>query len=101
MSQRLNIAHAPGLRAEIAVVLGLLVLVAVELLVTYARLPASELYHVSGSGLRGGAGRVLVFSNFPGSLICLPILAFLYPALERWVERATAVLAAVLCCAVF
>ena len=56
-----------GLRAEIAVVLGLLVLVAVELLVTYARLPASELYHVSRSGLRGGLGRVLVFSNFPAS----------------------------------
>jgi hypothetical protein len=99
--QRPNIATAHGLRAEIAVVLGLFALVAVEIFVTYARLPASELYHVSGSGLTGGASRVLVFSNFPTALVCLPILALLYPTLERWVERATAVLAAGLCCAVF
>jgi hypothetical protein len=38
---------------------------AVAVLVTYARLPAGELYNVSHSGLRGGLSRVLVDLNFP------------------------------------
>jgi hypothetical protein len=101
VKQRPNNAPAPGLRPEIAIVLGLFGLVAIAMLVTYSRLPASELYHVSEGGLKGGASRVLVFSNFSAALVCLAVLALVYPALERRVERATALLAGGFCCAVF
>jgi len=37
--------------------------VAAEIVVTYARLPARELYHISGSGVGGGFGRALVFAD--------------------------------------
>lgn len=49
--------------------------VAIATLVTYARIPAFELYHVSGSGLGGGLGRVLVLLNFPTALVAVAILA--------------------------
>jgi hypothetical protein len=49
------------------------------------------LYHVSGSGLDGGASRALVFLNFPTALAALALLA---PAWER-VPRAGRVLAVV------
>ena len=55
----------------------LFAVVSAEILVTYWRLPAAELYHVSGTGLSGGAGRVLVFLNFPAALVAIPVLALL------------------------
>jgi hypothetical protein len=96
--------------------------VALEILVTYSRLPPSQLYHVSGSGLEGGASRVVVFLNFPvalaaiavaaltrrhvlaavGALLCLPIF---WPGVvrqsdldARWVN-APCVIGVVLVCA--
>lgn len=42
------------------------------MLVTYARLPAADLYHVSGSGLAGGFSRALVFLNYPVALVAIP-----------------------------
>ena len=62
---------------EIAAVWALFGIVALEIVVTYARLPARELYHVSGSGLSGGAGRMLVFTNWPVALVAIPILLLL------------------------
>jgi hypothetical protein len=53
----------------------LLAVVDVAILVTYARLPAQELYHVSGSGLVGGASRVLVDLNWPVALVAIAIVA--------------------------
>src|ERR671935_693465 len=44
-------------------------------LVTYSRVPADELYHVTGSGLAGGASRALVYANFPVALVAIPIAA--------------------------
>jgi hypothetical protein len=41
-------------------------------LITYARLPAADLYHVTGSGLEGGLSRALVFANFPVALVAIP-----------------------------
>lgn len=97
--------------------------VALEILVTYSRLPASELYHVSGSGLEGGASRVAVFLNFPvalaaiavaavtprrtltiaGALLCLPIF---WPGIvrqsdldARWVNAPCVVGVALVCAA--
>jgi hypothetical protein len=65
---------------EIALVWALFVVVTAEIFVTYWRLPAGELYHVSGSGLGGGASRALVFLNFPLALVAIPIVALI---LER------------------
>ena len=53
-----------GLR-ELVAVWGLYAVVAVEVLVTYARLPVEQLYNVSGSGLESGAGRALVLLGYP------------------------------------
>jgi hypothetical protein len=64
--------------------------VALEILVTYARLPARELYHVSGSGLEGGASRAVVFLNFPLALVAIAILVILADLLgdRRWMTVA-------------
>jgi WD40-like Beta Propeller Repeat len=48
---------------------------AVAIFVTYARLPAYDLYHVSRSGLAGGASRVLVDLNWPVALVAIAIVA--------------------------
>lgn len=68
-------------------------------LATYARLPAAELYNVSGSGVRGGLGRVVVELNYPVALIALGVLGVVAPSLPRAL-RTAAVLAAVLCAVV-
>jgi hypothetical protein len=86
---------------EIAAVWLLFVVVAAEILVTYSRLPASELYHVSGSGLSGGASRVLVFSNFPTALVAMVVLALLADRMSNRAVTVTVVIGVVLCCAVF
>jgi hypothetical protein len=75
----------------------LLAVVTVEILVTYSRLPAPELYHVTGSGLSGGASRALVFSNFPTALVAIAVLALLA---DR-TSPAWAIVGIVLCSAVF
>jgi hypothetical protein len=53
----------------------------VAVVVTYARLPAVELYNVSRSGLGGGLSRVLVEANFPDALIALAVLGVIAPLL--------------------
>jgi hypothetical protein len=94
-------SNARGVRPEIVVLWILFVAVTVEILATYSRLPAAELYHVSGSGLEGGASRALVFLNFPTALVALALLALLYGSLSGRIARATALIAAALSCAVF
>ena len=69
--------EAEPLPLEVALVWALFLLDAVAILVTYSRLPAHELYHVSGSGLEGGLSRVLVDSNFPTALVAIAILLVL------------------------
>ena len=86
------------LPVEAAIALVAFAVVAVEILVTYSRLPARELYHVSGSGLEGGLSRALVFANFPAALVALGVLGIAY---ERLRHRAVAIVAAVLCAFVF
>jgi hypothetical protein len=87
--------------AEFLLVWLLFAVVGVAILVTYSRVPLDELYHVSRSGLRGGASRVLVFSNFPTALVALAILALLFDGLPGRASRAAAGLAALLCAVVF
>ena len=84
---------------EVALVWAVVVLDAVAILVTYSRLPAHELYHVSGSGLEGGLSRVLVDSNFPVALVAIAILLVLLDRLRRL--RVVAVAGIVLCAPVF
>ena len=74
--------------------------VAAEIVITYSRLPARELYHVSGSGLEGGLARALVFANFPVALVAIAVLAFVADrATARWTVVA-AIVGAILCAAV-
>jgi hypothetical protein len=64
----------PGLR-EALTVWAIWAVVAVTVWVTYARLPASEFYNVTGTGVRSGAARVLVLVGWPISLAVLALLA--------------------------
>jgi len=65
-------------------------LVLLAVCVTYARLPASELYHTSVEGLPGGLGRAVVVLNFPLALVALAILGLV-------ADRADSLRADVLC----
>jgi hypothetical protein len=78
--------------------------VAAAILVTYSRFPPEDFYHVSGSGISGGAGRVLVFLNYPVAFVALAILpiavARLLPTVTgrpRWLLGSVAFLSAGLC----
>ena len=86
---------------ELVVVWLLFVVDAVAILVTYSRVPAHELYHVSHSGLAGGASRVVVFSNFSTALAAIAILALLADRLPGRVWQGTAAAGVALCAAVF
>jgi len=70
----------------------------VAVVATYSRLPADELYNVSGSGLRAGLGRAVVDLNFPDALIALAVLGVVGPRLTP-LGRRLAVVAAALCAA--
>jgi hypothetical protein len=85
---------------ELGLVWALYAVVAVEVFVTYARSPVSQLYHVTGNGLEGGASRALVFLNFPVALVAIVVLLVLLDRL-RGPPRALALVAIVLCGAVF
>jgi hypothetical protein len=77
-------------------------IVAVAVVITYARIPPEELYHVSGSGVLSGFGRAIVFLNFPVALAALPLIALAADRLrDRPVAVATAVIAGGLCAVVF
>jgi hypothetical protein len=86
-----------GLPLEILVVWTLFAVVTIEIVVTYSRLPARDLYHVSGSGIQGGLSRALVFVNFPVALAALAVLPVLYGLVSR---RILVVIAALLCAVV-
>jgi hypothetical protein len=81
---------------EIAAVWALAAASLAAVFVTYARLPASQLYNVSGSGLRGGLSRAVVELSFPDALVALAVLAVVGGGL-RGRARALAVVASVLC----
>lgn len=86
---------------EPLVVWALLAACWIGVLVTYARLPARELYNVTGSGLEGGAGRLLVYLNFPTALAAIPIVGVLYERLPSRLWRLAAALSVLLCLPVF
>jgi hypothetical protein len=67
----------------------LLALEELVVLVTYSRLPAHELYNVTGTGIQGGFSRVVVELNFPDALIALGILGVVMPR-PRWLAALAA-----------
>jgi hypothetical protein len=91
-------APRPGL-AEVAAVWILFGIVAAAVGITYSRLPVEDFYNVSRGGLEGGAGRVLVFSNYPTALVAIALLAVVADRL-RGRLAAVAAVAAVLCAVV-
>jgi hypothetical protein len=90
-----GIARRPGLAEAVAVWI-LFGVVAVEVWATYARLPTDELYNVSARGVAAGAGRALVFLNYPTALVAMAILGFVAARLGGRLAL-LAVPAAVLC----
>jgi hypothetical protein len=85
----------------VAIVWLLVGIVGIEILITYSRLPPTQLYHVTGSGFEGGASRLLVFANFPVALIALAVLALIQSQLAGRGARAIAVTSGMLCLPVF
>ena len=83
-----------------AAVWGLLGFVALEILVTYWRLPWNELYHVTGSGPVGGLSRALLFLDFPAALVAVGVLLYLLDRFDGPVEFWLAVLGIALCAVV-
>jgi hypothetical protein len=80
---------APDQRApalwEVEVVWLLFALVALAVCETYWRLPPSQLWKVTNSGLWGGVGRGFVFLSFSAALAAPPVLAIVVDRLdERW-----------------
>jgi hypothetical protein len=81
--------------AELAVLWAVYAAFAVAIVITYARFPEEELYHVGKEGLKGGLGRALVFSNFPVALVAAAVLLFAADRLPR--RRIVAAAGFVLC----
>jgi hypothetical protein len=79
----------------------LFAITACAIFITYARLPARELYHVTGSGLTGGGSRALVFINFPTALAAIAVIALVFERLPSRAWQGAAIAGVVLCAAVF
>src|SRR5919204_6611431 len=85
----------------VAVLWAMFAVVAVEIVVTYSRIPPAKLYSVSGTGLGAGLGRALVFLNFPVALAALPVIALAADRLRRASALTASVVVAALCSVVF
>ncbi len=69
-----------------------LAVVGLTVLVTYARVPSAELYHVSEHGVTSGLGRALVFLNFPVALAAVPVALIAAAIIRRRAATAVALL---------
>jgi hypothetical protein len=94
-------AAGRGFPLEVLVVWLLFLADAVAMFVTYSRLSPKQLYHVSGSGIEGGASRVVVFANYSTALVAIPIVAIAADRLSRRVTTIAAGVAVVISAAVF
>lgn len=75
---------------EVLAIWALLAVVGLEIVATYWRIPAHELYHVHRHGLANGLSRALTFLNFPAAMIAIATLPSSY---ERRPGRSTAAVA--------
>ena len=83
---RQGTARTRPAQGEALVVWSLIGLLLVVIFVTYWRLPAADLYNTSVEGLRGGAGRLLVQTNFPSvSLVAIALVLVAVSALPAGV----------------
>ena len=89
----------PGL-LETYVVWLLFVLTASAVFATYWRLPPSELWKVSHSGLAGGAGRAFVFVSYSAALAAVAVVAIVVDRLEDRRAVLLGIAACVLCATV-
>jgi len=86
---------------EIQGVLALIVLDGIPVVATYARFPATELYHVHHTGtIAAGLGRELVALNFPFAVVGIALVGLAWPRL-RGKLRIAGVVAIVLCAVVY
>ena len=82
---------------QVRIVWALFAAVGVAIFITYWRLPPEELYNVSEEGFELGAGRLLVFLNYPVSLAAIAIAWLAAERIgKRWATW-TASSATVLC----
>lgn len=72
-------------------------LLALAVLVTYARLSVAELYHVGNEGIAGGLSRALVLANYPLSLGGIALALVAADRLPGRAAHGLAALAVVLC----
>jgi hypothetical protein len=92
---------------EVVAIWTIVAVLGTAIVVTYSRLPASDFYHVSRSGVAGGASRVLVLTNFPVAFVAIALLGFAVSGLigsvpsstarRQWIVTGTAVIALLLC----
>ena len=86
---------------EIQGVLALIVLDGIPVVATYARFPATELYHVHHTGtIAAGLGRELVALNFPFAVVGIALVGLAWPRLQGKL-RIAGVVAIVLCAVVY
>ena len=78
----------------------LFALTAVAVFATYCRIPPSELWKVSHSGLAGGAGRAFVFLSYSAALAAIAIVLIVVDRLGDRRATALGVLSVVLCATV-
>jgi hypothetical protein len=89
----------PGLTEALAVWLcGLAV--ALATVVTYARLPAEELYHTSGGGLEAGVSRALVLLGYPFSIAAIALAWIAAARIGTRAAVVTAFAAGILCASI-
>jgi hypothetical protein len=85
---------------EVELVWLLFGLAAVAVFETYWRLPPSELWKVTGSGLEGGVSRAFVFVSFSAAVAAPPILAIVVDRLGDRRATIAGIVALVLCATV-
>ena len=73
---------------------------AVAVLETYWRLPAGELWRVTGTGPSGGASRAFVFLSYSPALASIAVLAIVVDRLDDRRTTLLGVLALLLCATV-
>jgi hypothetical protein len=83
--------------AEALAAWALCTLLAFAVVVTYARLPAADLYNTSVEGVRGGFGRALVLVNFPLGIVTIGILGLVADRARSRAVDALALAAIALC----
>ena len=91
----------PAVAADALVLWCLFLAIAVAAMVTYARLPARELYHVRNPGIDTGIRRGLAFAGFPAAPVAITVVWLLAEHLTRRVVTVVAVAATVLASSVF